>query len=135
MKRVLPIMHERICPHHSRRQQRHRRCRSRSNRRLPLRHRRRQPRPFPGRTARPQTLGLTDGRDEVGFGYGVCDALNDHSASDVDAGIKKHWPNLTQLQVNAVIGFAVAAFCEQNSGKLNQSPRGNTPFPVVRLSH
>jgi hypothetical protein len=36
----------------------------------------------------PQTLGLTNGRDEVGFGYGICDALNDHSASDVDAGIK-----------------------------------------------
>ena len=67
----------------------------------------------------PQTLGLTNGRDEVGLGYGICDALNDHSASDVDAGIRNHWPDLTQLQVNAVIGLAVAAFCEQNSGKLN----------------
>jgi hypothetical protein len=63
--------------------------------------------------------GLTNGRHEVGLGYGICDDLNDHSASDVDAGIEKHWPNLTQLQVNAVIGFAVAAFGEQNSGKLN----------------
>ncbi|HXO53426.1 MAG TPA: DUF732 domain-containing protein [Mycobacterium sp.] len=67
----------------------------------------------------PHTLGLTNGRDEVGLGYGICDALDNHSASDVDAGINRHWPNLSQLQVNALIGFAVAAFCEQNSGKLN----------------
>jgi hypothetical protein len=66
----------------------------------------------------PQTLGLTNGRDEVGLGYGICDALDNHSASDVDAGIKRHWPGLSQLQVNALIGFAVAAFCEQNAGKL-----------------
>jgi Protein of unknown function (DUF732) len=72
-----------------------------------------------GKGILPQTLGMTNGRDEVGLGYGVCDALNDHSASDVDAGIKRHWPNLTQLQVNAIVGFAVAAFCEQNAGKLS----------------
>jgi hypothetical protein len=72
-----------------------------------------------GKGILPQTLGLTNGRDEVGLGQGVCLALNDHSASDVDAGIKRHWPNLTQLQVNAIIGFAVAAFCEQNAGKLS----------------
>jgi len=67
----------------------------------------------------PQTLGLTNGRDEVGLGYGICDSLSTASASDVDAGIKRHWPNLTQLQVNALIGEAVAAFCEQNAGKLS----------------
>lgn len=32
--------------------------------------------------------------------------------------IKRHFPNRTQIQVNAVIGFAVADFCEQNAGKL-----------------
>jgi hypothetical protein len=67
----------------------------------------------------PQTLAMTNGRDEVGLGYGVCDALNDHSASDVDAGIKRHWPDLTQVQVNAIVGFAVADFCEKNAGKLS----------------
>jgi hypothetical protein len=67
----------------------------------------------------PQTLGLTNGRDEVGLGYGICDSLSTASASDVDAGIKRHWPNLTQLQVNALIGESVAAFCEQNAGKLS----------------
>jgi hypothetical protein len=40
------------------------------------------------------------------------------SASDIDPGIKRHFPNLTQIQVNAVIGFAVADFSEQNAGKL-----------------
>jgi hypothetical protein len=36
----------------------------------------------------------------------------------VDAGVKRHFPNLTQIQVNAVIGFAVADFCEQHASKL-----------------
>jgi hypothetical protein len=66
----------------------------------------------------PQTLGMLNGRNEVGLGYGICDALADHSDNDVQAGIKRHWPNLTQVQVNALIGFAVADFCEQNAGKL-----------------
>jgi hypothetical protein len=67
----------------------------------------------------PQTLALHNGRDEVGLGQGICLALNDHSDEVVDAGIKRHFPNLTQIQVNAVIGFAVADFCEQNAGKLS----------------
>jgi hypothetical protein len=60
----------------------------------------------------PPTLGLTNGRDEIGLGQGIC------LAEVVDAGIKRHFPNLTQIQVNAVIGFVVGDFCEQNAGKL-----------------
>ena len=37
------------------------------------------------------------------------------------AGIKRHFPNLTQIPVNAAIGFAVADFCEQNAGKLGKT--------------
>jgi hypothetical protein len=66
----------------------------------------------------PQTLGLHNGRDEVALGEGICLALNRASGSDVDAGIKRNFPNLNQLQVNEVIGTAVADFCEQNAGKL-----------------
>jgi hypothetical protein len=67
----------------------------------------------------PQTLGMTNGRDEVGLGHGICVALNDHSHDVVDAGIKRNWSNLSQLQINALVGFAVADFCEQNAGKLS----------------
>jgi hypothetical protein len=67
----------------------------------------------------PQTLGLTNGRDEAGLGHGICLALNDHTHDVVDAGIKRNWPNLTQIQINALVGFAVADFCEQNAGKLS----------------
>jgi hypothetical protein len=39
--------------------------------------------------------------------------------SDIDPGIKCHFPNLTQIQVNAVIGFAVAELWEYDAGKLS----------------
>jgi hypothetical protein len=67
----------------------------------------------------PQTLGLHNGRDEVALGEGICLALDKASGSDVEAGVKRNFPNLSQLQVNEVIGTAVADFCEQNAGKLS----------------
>jgi hypothetical protein len=67
----------------------------------------------------PSTLGITNGRDEVGLGQGVCLALNDHSINDVNAGINRLFPGLTQVQGNAIVGFAAAEFCEYNAGKLS----------------
>jgi hypothetical protein len=67
----------------------------------------------------PTTLGLHNGRDEVGLGQGICLALDDHSINDVNAGVTRNWPNLTQLQHNALVGFSVSYFCEYNAGKLS----------------
>ena len=66
----------------------------------------------------PQALGLPDQKHEAALGEGICLALNGHSLNDVDAGIKRHWPNLSQVQVNALIGL-VGVFCENTlQGKL-----------------
>lgn len=67
----------------------------------------------------PTTLGLPSLTHEVALGQGTCGALDRASANDVDAGIKRHWPNLSDSQVNALVRSSVAAYCQYNSGKLS----------------
>ena len=67
----------------------------------------------------PATLGLPNLTQEVALGQGTCGALDRASLNDVNAGIKRHWPNLNNSQVNVLVRSSVAAYCQYNSGKLS----------------
>ncbi|WP_167355401.1 DUF732 domain-containing protein [Mycobacterium malmoense] len=67
----------------------------------------------------PATLGLPSLTQEVALGQGTCGALDRASINDVDAGIKRHWPNLSDSQVNTLVRSSVTAYCQYNSGKLS----------------
>lgn len=67
----------------------------------------------------PATLGLPSLTHEVALGQGTCGALDRASVTDVDAGIKRHWPSLSDSQVNTLVRSSVASYCPYNSGKLS----------------
>jgi hypothetical protein len=61
-----------------------------------------------------------DPRDMIDEGHWVCTSLiNGQTLNDLDAQIKSKNPRFTQVQVNALIGFAVAQYCEGESAKLD----------------
>jgi hypothetical protein len=57
--------------------------------------------------------------DMIGEGHWICtNLIHGDTASDLDSQIKSKNPQFSQLQVNALIGFAVSAYCEGESGRL-----------------
>jgi hypothetical protein len=58
--------------------------------------------------------------DMIGEGHWICtNLIHGDTASDLDSQIKSKNPQFSQLQVNALIGFAVSAYCEGESGRLD----------------
>lgn len=56
----------------------------------------------------------------IGEGHWICTSLiQGDSTKDLDSQIKAVNPKFSQIQVNALIGFSVAAYCEGESGKLD----------------
>ena len=58
--------------------------------------------------------------DMVGEGHWICtNLIHGDSSNDLSSQIKSKNPQFSQLQVNALIGFAVAAYCEGESDRLS----------------
>jgi hypothetical protein len=56
----------------------------------------------------------------VGEGHWICtNLIHGDSSTDLDSQIKAKNPQFSQLQVNALIGFSVAAYCEGESDRLS----------------
>jgi hypothetical protein len=57
--------------------------------------------------------------DMISEGHWICSSLDQgDGVNDLDSKIKADNPQFSQRQVNALIGFSVAAYCEGESGKL-----------------
>jgi hypothetical protein len=55
----------------------------------------------------------------ISEGHWICSGLDQgDSVNDLDSKIKADNPQFSQLQVNALIGFSVGAYCEGDSGKI-----------------
>jgi hypothetical protein len=56
----------------------------------------------------------------ISEGHWICSSFDrGDRVKDLDSKIKADNPQFSQPQVNAMIGFSVATYCEYNAGKLS----------------